>query len=109
MQWLLISVWMIWKYRKTEQIKYLFVAGIFFAIQVWESLLPAMWILFIGAILLYPKRYSSIQRMVSLWLIKKQIKKILIIAGIVGILIFSVASVYWQVSNEFGFTRGIRE
>lgn len=99
MQWFLISVWMIWKYRKTEQVKYLFVAGLFFAVQVWESLLPAMWIIFVGAILLYPKINS----------LRNQIKSVLLIAGMVGILIFPVARVYWKVSNEFGFTRNIRE
>ena len=99
LQWFLASVFLIWKYRKTEQIKYLFFAGLFFVIQIWESLLPAMLTAFAGVILLFPKRLN----------IRLRFKKILVVAGMVGALVFPVARVYWQVSSEQGLKRTIRD
>ncbi len=61
MQWWLVSAWMIWKYRNTSKLKYLYIAGLFVAIQVWESLLPVFWIGAVGLVLVWPK-VSSITK-----------------------------------------------
>jgi hypothetical protein len=99
MQWWLISVWMFWKYRNTSKLKYLYIAGLFVAIQVWESLLPVFWIGAVGLILVWPKVSSIIKN----W------KHILTIVAMVIVITLPVANAYLGVSRRFDFQRSIRD
>ena len=40
MQWWLLSSYFIWKFSKTERIKFIYLSGLFALVQLWESILP---------------------------------------------------------------------
>ena len=99
MQWWLISAWMFWKYRNTSKLKYLYIAGLFVAVQVWESLLPVFWIGTVGLILVWPKVSSIIKN----W------KHILTIVAIVIVITLPVTKAYLGVTRRFDYQRSIRD
>jgi hypothetical protein len=99
MQWWLVSAWMIWKYRNTSKLKYLYIAGLFVVIQVWESLLPVFWIGAFGLILIWPR----------LKFLMKDWKHVLAISVIVVVLTLPVTNAYLGVSRRFDYQRSIRD
>ncbi len=93
MQWWIISVWMIWKYRTYAKKKYLCIAGVFIAIQLWESLLPVFWIGALGIVLLWPR----------LKLLLKNWKNLLAISAMVFVLTLPATNAYLGVSRRFDY------
>ncbi len=99
MQWWLLASWLVWKYSKKAEFKYLYLAGILVAIQFWESPLPVYFAAAISCIILAPKLES----------LKKRLKHILSITLIILVLISPAIIAYYKVSNEFNYVRPIRE
>ena len=99
MQWMLISAWMLWRYVQNKKIWQLYAAGVFFAVQFWEGIYQAYWILIMGVIILWGSRRD-------LW---KQRKHLAVIAGGILLLISPVLVVYGRIYQEFGFGGSIRE
>ncbi len=99
MEYFLLSSWMVWKYKTYEKPKYLIFASLFAAIQIWESLLPVYFILFLAVILISPK-YKIVVR---------DVKYVVLSALIFLILTFPVLWVYFNVSHDFVITRSLRE
>lgn len=99
MHWWLLAAWMIWKYRTNVKVKYLYIAGIFVAIQVWESLLPVFWIATFGIVLLWPR----------LKILMKGWRHVLAIFAIVFILTLPATNAYLGVSRRFDYQRSIRD
>ena len=58
MQWWLIALWMIWRFRTYSKVKHLYLAGIFSAIQFWESVLP-LYFIFFGFLLMFFSRMKT--------------------------------------------------
>jgi len=101
MQWWLISVFLLYKFLKSKKIWQLYLAGVFFAIQAWESILPLFFILFIGlALIIFFKGWNVI------W---KERMHLLIMGSIIFLVIFPVIYAYFSVSNQFHYVRPIRE
>lgn len=99
MQWWLASSWMLWRFSKNGKIWQLYLVGFLLVLQVWESLLPAFFILLVGAVLILQ----------NLQAFKKEWKHLVVITGVVLLLVFPVAKVYWSISREFNYVRPIRE
>jgi hypothetical protein len=99
MQWWLVSVLMLWKFRQNSKVKYLYLASLFVAIQVWESLLPVFFVGMIGAILFIGK----------LKLLKQYIKHVVASAVLILFLTLPVLITYYTVSRDFNYVRPIRE
>lgn len=99
MQWLVFSSWMLWKYARTRKVKWLYLAGLFLSIQVWESIYQAFWILIFAAFLLFPCLKS----------LKKDFKHIIFITFIIFILVLPVLLVYTSIYLQFGNTGSVRE
>lgn len=98
MHWLFISICLIWLYKKSKKIKYLYLSSIFFIIQAWESFYHAYWIILIGLILLIPEiRY-----------LKKQFKHVLTIILIVLLSAYPVIYTYIQIVRQFDQAISIR-
>jgi len=99
MHWWLASLWMIWKYRTSEKIKYLYLSAFLVIIQAWESILPVFFIVSSSVILLFDK----------LTLIKKDLKHVVFIIFIVFISTTPLISGYYGVSRQFNYVRNIRD
>jgi hypothetical protein len=99
MQWMLVSAWMLWRYTQNKKTWQLYVAGAFLAVQFWESIYQAYWILIMGVIILWGSRKE-------LW---KQKGHLAVIAGGVLVLISPVLAAFGRIYGEFGFGGSIRE
>ncbi len=99
MQWLILACWMMWRYGQNKKIWQLYVAGLFLAVQCWESIYQAFWIGFTGVIILWPNIAGLL----------KQKKHLLLILLGVGLLVSPVAYAYGSVYQEFGYAGSIRE
>lgn len=99
MQWFLLACFAVWKYKKSENPRFLIAASIFSAVQTWESLLPVYFIIFSSFIILLP----GIKRFI------KDAKWIVISALIYFVLSFPLLYKYYSVSREFQIVRSIRE
>jgi hypothetical protein len=97
--WWLLSLFMLWKYKKYLKQKYLVLAAIFAGIQFWQSLLPVFFILFAGTLILLTN-FKNVFR---------NSKNFVLPAIIFLSISLPLAIKYFQVSQEFGITRSIRE
>lgn len=99
MQWFLISAWMIWKYTQNKKVWQLYLAGLFFVIQVWDNIYLVYFTIFSAAILLLPNLKD----------LRKDFKHLFRISLLVLILSLPVINAYFSVYREFGFAGSIRE
>lgn len=99
LEFLIGSMWFLWKYAKENKIWQLYTAAFFLVLQVWESILPVFWIIGFGFLLLTP----NIRRT------EKQLKHFLVIVFLIFVLSFPVFSAYYKVSSDFNFQRTIRD
>ncbi len=99
MQWWLLSTLMLWKFSHSGKIKHWYFALLFFVLQMWESLLPAFWIILIG-ILLLP----------SIWKHLKHLKHSIAVSAIIALLFtFPILWLYFTFYQTFHTVRSIRE
>ncbi len=99
MQWMLFSLWMVWRYTRNQKVWQLYAAGGFLGLQIWESIYQAGWFWLAAVILVYPK----------LRLFKKDLKHLAIIGAGILLFISPVISVYWKIYKLYGFGGSIRE
>jgi len=97
--WWVMAFWMIWKFYKEKKLKYLYISAIFIIIQIWESILPIMWIFFYALLLSINNRK---------WF-KKNIFNQIIVALVIFLFTFPVINSYLYVSGVHNYVRSIRE
>ncbi len=99
MEWWLLSTLMLWQFAKSGKIKHWYFALFFFILQMWESLLPAFWIILIG-ILLIP----------SMWKHSKRLQHSILTSAILTFVFISpVLWLYFAFYQEFHTVRSIRD
>lgn len=99
LQWFLLSTLMLWKFSKEGKIKYWYFALFFFIFQMWESLLPAFWIVIVGVLLLP-----------SLWQHSKRLKRSITVSAILTFLFISpILWLYFSFYQQFHIVRSIRD
>jgi hypothetical protein len=112
-QWFLISSWMIWKYFKYRKLKFLYIAAGFFIIQIWENLLPSLFILSISLAILFTHRFvlgKHLGNKQPILFAKKEFVKTIIFLIFFGLIFTSpVLAAYLSVSRQFSYVRPIRE
>jgi hypothetical protein len=99
MQWFLISAWMLWRYSQNRKVWQLYVAGLGFGVQCWESIYQAYWIGLVALFFLLPHVRDLI----------KQKKHVLLILSGVTVFISPVVYAYGLVYRQFGYGGSIRE
>lgn len=99
LQWFLLSAWMLWKYANSGKVKYFYISAFFFVVQMWESFLPAFWVVTIAALLLP-----------SMWkYLKHDWQRLLRIAILPLVSILPVLWLYSSFYQEFHAVRSIRD
>ena len=99
MHWLVLAAWLIWRYTQNKKIWQLYLAGLFLAIQIWESIYQAHWVMIFAVILLLPVRRQ----------LRSHLKHLLVIFVAVLLLVLPVVGVYFSVFRQFGYLGSIRE
>jgi uncharacterized membrane protein len=98
--WWLISCWMLWRYFRYGERKYIYLASFFAIVQVWESPLPFFFIVFTGLVMAFVYRGKNAFNDV----------KAFIFPGVFFfVFTYPIIIKYFQVSKEYGITRSIRE
>ena len=104
MGWVSLSVLYFLKFLDKRSYKYLAFSCLFFVFQIYNSFLPAYFIVFsclIITILYFLKRKISVKDI--------NIKKIFLILGFTILISIPVIIPYYSVSNQFNYVRDIRE
>lgn len=94
-----LASWMIWKFVEKEEIKYLYFFCFLSVLQIWESLLPAAWLVFFAFFLLKKK--------VSIFI--KYKKQIIVSLFFVLLATFPLIMGYLEVSSYHDVRRTIRD
>ncbi|OGM28129.1 hypothetical protein A2962_01070 [Candidatus Woesebacteria bacterium RIFCSPLOWO2_01_FULL_39_61] len=98
MHWWLISAYLLWLYKDGKKVKYLYLAALFFIIQLWESFYQAFWIILFGFLVLTPEfKY-----------LKKQLRHILFITPAIFVLASPIFFAYLDIVRGFGQLTSIR-
>lgn len=99
LEWFLLSFWFVWKFRKYQKLRYLYLASLFLVIQAWQNMIQLYWLFFIFLFLFVDK----------INLLRKNIKHIFISGLLVITFVSPVIYAYLSVKHLNGFERSIRD